>query len=210
VEDLARALVEVPFPAAQVKLVPGLSSTDMAGVPEVMRGEETQIAGLLPLLGRNCVVCLPGTHSKWARIAAGAIESFTTHMTGEAFAALREHTILGRMIREAPMDAAAFDRGLAAADTPGGLLHHLFGVRTLGLFGALDEAAAGSYLSGLLVGHEVRAADPRGQVVHLIGAPRLCGLYGRAIEHAGGRPVMQDGDAAVRGLARIGELAEWS
>ena len=219
VEDIAGSLAKVPFEAARVRLVPGLSTTDAAGVPEVMRGEETQIAGLLPSLARDCLICLPGTHSKWARIAAGRIDGFTTHMTGEIYAALRDHTILGRMIRQGPPDRSApgqisfdhtaFDRGLEAADAPGGLLHHLFGVRTRGLFGTLSEDAAGGFLSGLLIGHEVREAEASGRTVHLIGSTALCGRYGRAIERAGGFPVIEDEDAAARGLARIGELAEW-
>lgn len=219
--ELARALADVPFEGAQVKLVPGLSNTDPAGVPEVMRGEETQLVGALARIGDSGLACLPGSHAKWARIVEGQIAGYTTHLTGEAYAALRGHTILGRMMRDGPTDFSAFDAGVARAADPGGLLHHLFGVRTLGLFGRLSESAAASYLSGLLIGHEVRAAMPPADgplanelagrpKVHLIGAPELCALYARAIGAAGGRAVEHDADAAARGLALIGGLAKWT
>jgi 2-dehydro-3-deoxygalactonokinase len=208
--DLAAALVDVPFDWAQVKLVPGLSAVDPDGVPEVMRGEETQIVGVPTALGAAGIACLPGTHSKWASIANGRVAHFRTFLTGETFAALRDHTILGRMMRGEATDAAAFDRGLARARADGGLLHHLFGVRTLGLFGQLAEEAAASYLSALLIGHEIQAALPQRAYVHLIGATGLCMLYARAIEQAGGRAIIEDEDAAARGLALIGGLAQWT
>ena len=207
--ELARTLADVPFEGARVKLVPGLSGADAAGVPEVMRGEETQLVGALARIGDSGLVCLPGSHSKWARIVDGRIAGYATHLTGEAYAALRGHTILGRMMRDGPTDLAAFDVGVARAADAGGLLHHLFGVRTLGLFGRLPEAAAASYLSGLLIGHEVRAAMPAAAAVHLIGAPDLCALYARAIAAAGGHTIPHDADAAARGLALIGGLARW-
>lgn len=174
--------------------------------------------GALPDIGSDGLVCLPGTHSKWARVRSGRVEGFATHMTGEAFAALRGHTILGRMMRDGPTDPAAFLRGVGRSGQPGGLLHHLFGVRTLGLFGELAEPEAAGYLSGLLIGHEVRAAlpaaapgaPPGGPEVHLIGAPALCALYQRAIEACGGRARVADPDAAARGLHLIGSRAAWN
>ncbi len=208
--DLARALRPVPFGPAEVLLVPGLSAADPSGVPEVMRGEEVQILGALGTIPGEATVCLPGSHSKWARVADGRVEGFSTHMTGEAFAALRGHTILGRLMQaDAPPDPEAFRRGVLRSADPGGLLHHLFGVRTLGLFTQLAEAAAASYLSGLLIGHEVRAAAPASPVL-LIGAGPLCDLYGQAITLCGGTATFAEADAAARGLALIGEQAEWT
>lgn len=211
--DLARALVPVPFAAAEALLVPGLSATDPAGVPEVMRGEEVQIMGALGVAYGDTTVCLPGSHSKWARVAEGRVEGFSTHMTGEAFAALRDHTILGRLMRaDAPPDPEAFRRGVLRSGEPGGLLHQLFGVRALGLFAQLAEAAAASYLSGLLIGHEIRAAAPShaGLPVLLIGADALCALYARAIDYCDGSATLAEGDAAAQGLALIGERAAWT
>ncbi len=208
--DLARALLRVPFGPAETLLVPGLSAADPAGVPEVMRGEEVQILGTLGTASGDTTVCLPGSHSKWARVAGGRVEGFSTHLTGEAFAALRGHTILGRLMQaDAPPDPEAFRHGVLRSADPGGLLHHLFGVRTLGLFDRLPDAAAASYLSGLLIGHEVRAAAPATPVL-LIGAAALCEAYSQAITLCGGSATPAEADAAAQGLALIGEQAEWT
>jgi 2-dehydro-3-deoxygalactonokinase len=209
--EIAAALVTVPFEGAQLLLVPGLSHHDAAGVPEVMRGEETQIVGVLSELGKDGVACLPGSHSKWVQVADGRIAGFATYLSGEAFSALHGHTILGRMMRDGPTHTGAFDRGVARAADPGHLLHHLFGVRTLGLFGSLSENESASYLSGLLVGHEVRAAlPPDGGRVHFIGSAALCALYARATAARGATAVPHDEDAAARGLALIGRQATWT
>ena len=207
--DIAAALVPIPFDGATLRLVPGLTDTDEGGTPEVMRGEETQIVGVLEHLPQG-IACLPGSHSKWARIEARRITGYRTYLSGEAFAALRGGTILGRMMTDGPTDEVAFDRGLARAGAPGHLLHHLFGVRSLGLFGRLAESARASYLSGLLIGHEVNAAQPAGLRVHLIGAAPLCALYARAITRLGATPVIEDSDAAARGLHSIGISAPWT
>jgi 2-dehydro-3-deoxygalactonokinase len=202
--ELAAAQVPVPFEAATIRLVPGLAAHDGQNVPEVMRGEETQLAGLDLADG---IACLPGSHSKWARLESGRVAGFETYFSGEAFAALRSATILGRMMRDAPMDLAAFDRGLARARGPGHLLHHLFGVRTLGLTGDLTETASASYLSGLLIGHEVAAAMPPRAHVTIVANPELACLYARAVGLLGGTATTAPQDAAARGLARIGALA---
>lgn len=210
--ELGAALVDVPFDWGKVKLVPGLSATDEAGVAEVMRGEETQVVGVLSAIGGNGLACLPGTHSKWARVEDGRIAGFATHMTGETYAALRGHTILSRMMRDGPADGAPFDAGVQRSGEPGGLLHHIFGVRALALADRLAEADSAAYLSGILVGHEVRAAlgGAEGTVVHVIGAPELTALYARAISACGAYAERHDGEAAARGLALIGEHASWT
>ena len=207
--DLAAALAPAPFEDATVLIVPGVRGQDGAGVPEVMRGEETQIVGVLDRIGPDATACLPGSHSKWVTVQGGRIAGFETHMTGEAFAALRGHTILGRMMRDGNTDEAAFRRGVTRALQAGGLLHHLFGVRTQGLFSQLHETEAASYLSGLLIGHEIAAAAPA-QTVHLIGAPALCGLYALALEACGALSEIAPPEAAAAGLARIAELAAWN
>jgi 2-dehydro-3-deoxygalactonokinase len=209
--EIAASLVEIEFDYGQVKLVPGLSGTDVSGVAEVMRGEETQVYGVLTAMGGSGMACLPGTHSKWVRVESGRIVGFTTHMTGEAFGALRGHTILGRMMREGPSNGAPFDAGVQRAGDPGGLLHHIFGARAEVLAGRLAETDAAAYLSGILIGHEVRAAmeGHRGEVVHVIGSPELTTLYGRAISTHGGFAERHDGEAAARGLAWIAEHATW-
>ena len=210
--DIAAALTDIPFDWGQVKLVPGLATEDSAGVPEVMRGEETQIIGCQSAIGGGGLACLPGSHSKWARIEGGRIAGFTTHLTGEAFAALRGHTILGRMMRDGATSATAFDQGVTRAGDPDGLLHHVFGARSLALTGRMAESETASYLSGILIGHEVRAAlgARRDVVVQVIGTPELTALYARAIAACDCFAERHDGDAAAQGLAAIGAHAEWN
>jgi len=210
--ELAAALVDIGFDWARVKLVPGLSGTDESGVADVMRGEEAQVMGVPALLRDGGLACLPGTHSKWVRVEGGRITGFTTHMTGEVFAALRGHTILGRMMRDGPADGAPFDAGIARSAEPGGLLHHLFGVRALALADRLKETESPAYLSGILIGHEVRAAlaSGPGAIVQVIGAPDLTALYAGAIAACGGYAERHDGEAAARGLGLIAEHADWA
>jgi 2-dehydro-3-deoxygalactonokinase len=211
ISDLASAVVEVPFSGAEVWLVPGVIGPDAAGVPELMRGEETAAMGIQDACGGAGLVCSPGTHSKWIQVSERKIKSFTTCMTGEIYSAVRKCTILGRMMTSnAAIDKTAFHDGVARSADPGGLLHHLFGVRTLALMGQLKEEASASYLSGLLIGHEVRAAMVDGGVVHLVGAAMLCGLYAQAIEACGGRAKLEDEDAAALGLAAIGRRLHWT
>jgi 2-dehydro-3-deoxygalactonokinase len=213
VDEIAQALTPVSFDGAQVLLAPGLSDVDVSGVPDVMRSEEMQILGAGIEHG---IACLPGTHSKWARIAGRRIIGFTTYMTGECFAALRDHTVLGRLMREGPTVQSAFDAGIARSAQPGGLLHQLFGVRTLTLSKRLAETEGASYLSGVLIGHEIRTAlgDPAvrraGREVHVIGNASLSALYARAIVTCGERARVGDENAAAHGLALVGAAARWT
>jgi 2-dehydro-3-deoxygalactonokinase len=211
ISDLANAVVQVPFSGAEVWLVPGVIGPDAAGVPELMRGEETAAMGMLDAYGGAGLVCFPGTHSKWIQLSERKIKSFTTCMTGEIYGAVRKCTILGRMMTSnAAIDKNAFHDGVARSGDIGGLLHHLFGVRTLALMGQLREEATASYLSGLLIGHDVRAATTGGEVVHLVGTAMLCGLYAQAIEACGGAAKVEDEDAAALGLAAIGRRLNWT
>ena len=210
IDDLARALTPVPFDGARVFIVPGLVTHDGEGTPEFIRGEETQIAGLLPVIGEQGLVCLPGTHSKWVRVESGRIAGFSTYMTGEAFAALSKHTILGRLMKGDEVDEAAYLRGVTRSADPGGLLHHLFGARTLVLAGEMSETATWSYLSGLLIGHEIRDAPGTDEVVQLVGEPHLCALYAQTLVIYGREAAVREEEAAVLGLAHIGGLVQWN
>lgn len=209
--EIAARVVPVPFKGARAVLIPGLSTRDAAGVPDVMRGEETKLLGVMAALGdaAEALLCLPGTHSKWARLSAGRIAGFATQMTGESFAALSEHTILARTSVEGPTVPEAFGRGVRRSGEAGGLLHHLFGTRALGLMGELAATETRSYLSGLLIGHEIRAAlaapreAPAGSV-HLLGSARLEALYADAFGILGVAHRRHDPDTVARGLALIG------
>ena len=159
--ELAGALGELTTGAGRrLHFVPGVSLIGSDGVPDVIRGEETQIIGQLAGGRGGEVLLLPGTHSKWAFAADGRIVWFATFMTGELFAVLSEHSILGRLMAAgAAPDETAFARGLSyAREGPGGLLKRLFSARTLGLFDQLPASAIGSYLSGLLIGSELAEA----------------------------------------------------
>jgi 2-dehydro-3-deoxygalactonokinase len=207
--ELAGGLVDIGFDWAQVKLVPGLWAADDSGLTETMRGEETQVLGIAALLRGGSLACVPGSHSRWVRVDSGRIVSFATHATGELFATLRAQLGLGRALREGPADGPAFEAGLVRSGQPGGLLHHLSGVRALSLPQPLQQADAPAYLSGILVGHEVRAALPPGGVVHVIGPTEQTAPYARAIAVCGGYAERHDGEATARGLALIGGQAVW-
>lgn len=210
VDDLAKAVVRISFAGADAMLIPGVMGTDIKDIPEVMRGEETEAMGIVDDCDGCGLVCLPGTHTKWIELRDRSIVSFLTCMTGDAFAALRKHTILAKLMNaEAAIEEVTFLRGVARSGDAGGLLHHLFSVRTLALTGALTEDTTVSYLSGLLIGHEVRAVMPAGAHIHLVGALQLCKLYQQAIAACGGTSTLEDEDAAARGLAAIGRRLDW-
>jgi 2-dehydro-3-deoxygalactonokinase len=220
-ETLAAGVVTVP--GGRLGIVPGVTCTHASGVPDVMRGEETQILGAVgdetPAGRAPDVLVLPGTHSKWARVAGGTIEGFTTFLTGECYAVLKDHSILGRLMAAGPASpgaaAEAFARGVRAGlSAEASLLHDLFGARTLPLFDRLAPAVTADYLSGLLIGHEIRdgrawlaAAGVACAQAMLIGAPLLVERYAEALRLAGIAAVAGPADAAARGLWRVAQSA---
>jgi 2-dehydro-3-deoxygalactonokinase len=189
--------------------VPGLTCTDANGVPDVIRGEETQVLGTLS--GNSGTYLLPGTHSKWLTVMDRRIDSFATYMTGEVFAVLKTHSILGRLMRDEGDSATVFDAGvLRGAAAPELLLHTIFGTRTLGLFGALEPDALPSYLSGLLIGSEIAVATRElgsKESVTILASPALSERYSRACSLCGIKAVIGPENAAVVGLAQIAATA---
>ena len=206
-QEIARALLRhATGRGRSIHFVPGLSIMGSDGVPDVIRGEETQIIGEVGAAPGRRLLLLPGTHSKWALVDDGRIVWFATFMTGEVFGVLKEHSILGRLMAGEADDAEAFRRGVAyARGARGGLLKRLFSARTLGLFGQLPAEAIASYLSGLLIGTEVREAldcleqAPVDQEVTVIGSSDLTERYVTAIEAAGlrGRRAAADAGAGA-------------
>jgi 2-dehydro-3-deoxygalactonokinase len=204
--------------------VPGVLKS--GALPDVMRGEETQILGALqPGEGaggpswQSALICLPGTHAKWVEVEDGRIERFHTFMTGEVYAALTAHTILGRtMTRPAEPNLAAFARGVTVAREHGasGLLGTAFSSRALALTGQLAADEQPDYLSGLLIGHELagltamlaergvalRTSEPR-----LIGTDALCERYRVALAQFGCTNAHTVHHATERGLWRIATQA---
>jgi 2-dehydro-3-deoxygalactonokinase len=206
--DLAHCLVSVEAHAAWVRIVPGLRCEGIAGAPDVIRGEETQLLGWVAqdparAKGRHVVVH-PGTHAKWAVIEDGRVVRFVTAMTGELFAVLSKHSVLKS---DAPAeDDAAFDEGLAAAGEGDALAARLFTTRARVVGGGKPADGTPSYLSGLLIGAEVAAMpgllglSPDTEIA-LLGDAVLCGLYAKALRRGGVRFETFDGEqAALAGL----------
>jgi 2-dehydro-3-deoxygalactonokinase len=213
---LAAPPVEAPVrdPRLAVRIVPGLSQADP---PDVMRGEETQIAGWLA--GRpkfDGVLCLPGTHTKWVHVSAGEVVSFQTAITGELRALLTRHSVLrhslgsgnGAEAAEPAPDPAAFEQAVTdALSRPERLATRLFALRAEGLLAGLDAATARARLTGLLIGTELAATKPYwlGRPVAVIGAKAVVEAYAGALALQGVAPERADGAAmTLAGLARAG------
>lgn len=224
--DLLAHAVAVPLAdGGLLHIAPGLRHRPVGGPPDVMRGEEVQIAGALASQAApELVVLLPGTHAKWARVSRGQILDFCTHMTGELFALLRQHSLLAQLMPDAaiaPEPAAAeqgFQHGLqlAAQAGPGDLGHQLFAVRTLGLDRQLPAEALPDLLSGLLIGHELRAglawlqrSGAAGWPLVLVGDDALCQRYAQALQHFGQPVAAQLGNTAPQGLAHMAAADGW-
>jgi len=176
----------------RIALVPGLSCTsaDTLHTPDVMRGEEVQIFGALHRAGRDsATLVLPGTHSKWVQVHSGRVVLFQTFMTGEVFAVMSQHSILGKTLDlNGAFNESAFLQGVDQSQQTGSVLHHLFAVRTLGLFDRLSAAQLPSYLSGLLIGEELRSqslSPAQDGPVILIGSDALTMRYTLALQHLG-------------------------
>lgn len=211
---LAGKLAPVPG-HDRVHIVPGLSRREPDAAPDVMRGEETQIFGLDL---DDALVILPGTHSKWTSVRGGGIDWFSTFMTGEVYDVLKRYSILGRMMQDRPQDGipAGFSSGLRyALSGKAGTLQSLFSTRTRGLFGELPETESAGYLSGLLIGAEIREGlaalrtrrvEPKEAV--LVGAQALISLYAVALEQAGIAASVAGEDASASGLFRIARAAQ--
>lgn len=183
-----------------VHILPGLSQSHPA---DVMRGEETQIAGYLAQNPDfDGVLCLPGTHSKWAHISAGEVVSFKTYMTGELFALLSQGSVLRHSLGGPDWDNTEWDNDafIAAVDhsyaRPQSVAGDLFSIRARDLLVGTNAGQARAGLSGSLIGLELAAARPYwlGQQVVLIGAPAMVAIYDRALGHLGAMVARHSGD----------------
>ncbi|MDN2584181.1 2-dehydro-3-deoxygalactonokinase [Aquibium sp. ELW1220] len=195
--------VVVPHASRDVRILPGICQR-LPGREDVMRGEETQLAGAVAGGLTDGLVCLPGTHSKWAAIEAGRLVSFTTFMTGELFAVIGGHTILKDTLGEggfAPADPA-FRGGVADMLAEGAALTgRLFSLRAASLLLGPAAPDPRARLSGLLIGAEIaaaRAAQGLDREVGLVASGLQAELYGTALDLAGFRCQTLDGAALVR------------
>jgi len=223
VANLGKSLqTVVSLRGTTVHIVPGV--IQRSRLPNVMRGEETQVLGVLQQLpaeaGADLLIGLPGSHSKWVEVVDGCITHFDTFMTGEVFAVLSEHSILGRTQQPSvTFEAQAFDRGVQvalSADGGLGVLSTVFSARTLGLTGELSPSLQADYLSGLMIGHELAALaavqrqrrnNPNLPSIVLIGNGQLCARYSRALDACGFAQVTLAEQATERGLWQLARAA---
>lgn len=183
---LDTGLIRVPDDSLNVHVIPGLKQP---APPDVMRGEETQIAGFLALNpGWDGVICLPGTHAKWAQVSAGEVISFQTFMTGELFALLADQSVLRPSVQTEDFDGDAFTAAISdILSRPERLAAQLFAIRAADLLNGTVAAVARARLSGLLIGAELAAARPYwlGQNIAVIGAAPQAELYVQALKTQG-------------------------
>ena len=173
-----------------------------------MRGEETQILGAVSGKFGAYTFCLPGTHSKWVSVVDGKINGFTTFMTGEVFYVMCQHSILRKLMTDQgriETDAVRwFDEGVVKAKAGISLLSGFFGVRARALFAEIPEAYTKDYLSGLLIGTEIRDAYKDNTTeVTMIGSGPLIELYGRAIKSFGGQAQLANENLAAAGIYQL-------
>ncbi len=192
-----------------VGIVPGVSFVD-GHLADVMRGEEVQLLGACAAASVECdgLVCHPGTHTKWVEMTGGAIDRFRTVMTGDVFAALATRSILSDLLaHDAPVDEhflAGVDHALASPD----LTAELFAARARVVLGRAEAVHAASYVSGLLIGTDVRIGlgRVRADVVPVLGAPTLTARFAAALVRTGRVAVEHDGDTAfVAGMIAIAQ-----
>jgi len=220
--ELSAHLIPVEIPRQRkLWIVPGVSINGDDGVPDVMRGEETQIFGALTIAERergSGLFVLPGTHSKWVRVEDGRIVWIRTFMTGELYSVLVAHSILGKLIppgERTDADADAFERGVNHAHRdPFGLSSLLFSARTLPLFDKLAPGGIADYLSGLLIGHEIYTAERALNAmrqhydgVTLVGDMKLVRNYQRALTLLGWSSTSAPAFPAATGVWRIADKA---
>lgn len=219
--DILGAAVPVPGAGRDVRIVPGLAQRK-EGAPDVMRGEETQLAGVAAEVGSGShLVCMPGTHCKWVGVDDGTVAGFGTWPTGEMFSVFAQHSILRHSLGEKPApvapDNAVFRDWCNEALSDGDIGARLFGIRAAGLLSGLGQADAAAALSGLLIGAEIASATrrfgKRETPVVLVGSGPLGALYAEALTLGGLAVRIADADKAVlSGLVaaarRNGMLAE--
>jgi 2-dehydro-3-deoxygalactonokinase len=205
-QGIAGGAVQAPHDLRRVYILPGMANRDRAA-PDVMRGEETQLLGMLQLRGpESFTAIMPGTHCKWVSVTRGAVAAFRTWITGELFALLSRHSILRHSIGSdapppSPLDDAFLDGVDTMLENPEGVTSRLFSVRAGGLLFADSARATAARLSGLLIGAEI--ADARtlygadGTCV-LVGGNALSALYEVALRRAGFAAETVDADAVVR------------
>ena len=186
-----------------VWILPGVKGTGISGMPDVLRGEETQFFGAQRLSAHQYsrqpdIWCFPGTHNKWI-LGGESIDHFSTSMVGEFFELIRQHSLLAQSLEQRDTEnQPAFLRGIETARKAGGLLHHLFSVRALQLTGTQEKSDGLEYLSGMIIGHDIGAQlSQSGQHVGIVASPSLAHKYQVALEALGHSSIVIESQAAT-------------
>ena len=209
-DDIVLGMLSFRARGVDFCVAPGVATTRIDGLPDVMRGEEIQIFG--SMIGEEALVCLPGTHSKWVQVSGRAVTAFHSAHTGELLCILGRHSILlnpKRPVTATP--AAAFVEGVEIARASiAGLESLLFTVRSRQIAGTLKPEDADSYLAGLTIGCEIKSAlalygaPSTSTAITVIGSPHLTALYAAALKLFGAVSHAIDGDAAsLSGLIKL-------
>lgn len=200
--NLALHLVPVKIGPVSAYIVPGLKTYARAKLPDVMRGEETQVLGWMQQASKtelqDALLCLPGTHSKWVRVKNGELVDFYSAFSGELYNSLCTQSLLisGPQVQ----DEDAFNTGVKVNTPDASLLNLLFSTRSRMLVGEQQKNASAAYLSGVLIGAEVKAAlDLYGsnKLIHIIGSDDLVARYASAIRQSGGTSNTYQGSLMV-------------
>jgi 2-dehydro-3-deoxygalactonokinase len=205
-DDLVK---NVARPGDREVIVPGVCYADDDRA-DVMRGEEVQLLGAVASgkIDPDALVCHPGTHNKWVVIRGGKIESFRTVMTGELFDVLKQHSILGDLMNGEVAPGEPFRRGVRDGFWKAALPAQLFSVRAGVILDRIDKREASAFISGLLIGADVRIglATPAAAQVAVMGRPELTALYAAALNEAGRASTELDGEQCfLAGIAKIAE-----
>lgn len=209
IDALADSLTALDIaPDCRIHFVCGMDQDLTGGMPDIMRGEETQIAGCIAGGTREGLFVMPGTHSKWVRVDAANLVRFDSYMTGEVFAVLKAHSILGRLMEGHGTDLTeGFQAGVQARfASDASLLNQIFSTRTMVLYDRLPPGQAADYLSGLLIGEEVKAAtqgdnELAGETaqVTIVGSGELTDRYRQALALVGIAAGPAQEDASAKG-----------
>lgn len=178
-----------------------------APAPDVMRGEELQLLGA-SLGDEDCIVVLPGTHSKWARVSNAVVHQFHTLMTGELFDGLMNHSLVGQISSSQEHHQEAFNQGVKRGFNSPTLINDLFALRASVLLGSAEADGLYSQLSGLLIGHEIREAQQllpqlTTTAIVLVGNEKLCALYESAFSTINLSTQRASNTAAISGFQKV-------
>lgn len=206
----------------KIAIIPGIETDKSSSTYDVARGEEVQVLGAMSMIGKHYIgdslFCLPGTHSKWITMKNKKITDFSTHITGELFAILTNHSMIAATKpNNNRLDETVFVQALKYVKKFGGLANYLFSARSNMLNGQLANADIDNYISGILIGNEVKEMrqampslklDQNSNIVYLVGNDLLNKNYFTALKFFGLRPVILDGlEASYRGMYLVAKQA---